>query len=307
MSDPVTAAHVARHHLARGLGLLQLPGMPPTVFVVADSIATAMGALYRIECTRGAAAPDAAATALVEVRRALGLLQDRATVHPVVEETLDDVAASLSLVHALAQGVNAVAPTPPRHEPTRPRHEPTPPQAPERQAAPVPRQDPPPWASPEALRGEPEPPRRRPPAPDAIPARSPAVPAASPRGAGAESHPLPPQHTAGLPRILAELGVHSTSNFYKGLSGNDVIEAGGLFVATYQIPPIGQRVLLQVALPGGYEFEACGVVRWVRDIPQAGDGSPPGFGAELTQLTSGGRQLVQRYVRNREPLFHDDL
>jgi hypothetical protein len=62
-------------------------------------------------------------------------------------------------------------------------------------------------------------------------------------------------------------------------------------------------------LPGGYEFEAQGVVRWTRDAPLSGAGaeSPPGYGAQVTNISQEGRQLVYRYVRNREPLFHDDL
>jgi uncharacterized protein (TIGR02266 family) len=107
--------------------------------------------------------------------------------------------------------------------------------------------------------------------------------------------------------IDAELGAHSSTNFYKGLSGNDVIDSGGLFVATYQIPDIGSTVQLKVSLPGGYEFEALGIVRWTRDAPHSGLDSPPGFGVQFTQISPEGRQLVYRYVRNREPLFHDDL
>jgi Tfp pilus assembly protein PilZ len=110
-------------------------------------------------------------------------------------------------------------------------------------------------------------------------------------------------------RVEAALGAHSPTNFYKGLSGNDVIESGGLFVATYQIPPIGSQLVLHVSLPGGYEFESQAVVRWTREAPSSGAGqeAPPGFGAQLTQVTPEGRQLVYRYVRNREPLFHDDF
>ena len=119
---------------------------------------------------------------------------------------------------------------------------------------------------------------------------------------------MPPQAVAapGTLRLEAELGAHSGTNFYKGLSGNDVIDSGGIFIATYQIPPIGQQLSLRVSMPGGYEFEALGVVRWTRDTPDGGDGKP-GFGAQFTQITPEGRQLVYRYVRNREPLFHDDL
>jgi uncharacterized protein (TIGR02266 family) len=110
-----------------------------------------------------------------------------------------------------------------------------------------------------------------------------------------------------LLRYEAELGAHSATNFYKGLSGNDVIDSGGLFIATYQIPEIGRNVQLKVSLPGGYEFEAAGVVRWTRDAPQSGADSAPGFGVQFTHITPEGRQLVYRYVRNREPIFHDDL
>ena len=100
------------------------------------------------------------------------------------------------------------------------------------------------------------------------------------------------------------VSAHSPSNFYKGLSGNDIIDHGGLFVSTYMIPKIGSPVRLRVSLPGGYEFEANAVVQWSRE--QGGD-APPGFGAKFTQITPEARQLVYRYVRNREPLFHDDL
>jgi uncharacterized protein (TIGR02266 family) len=107
--------------------------------------------------------------------------------------------------------------------------------------------------------------------------------------------------------VAADLGTHSPTNFYKGLSGNDIIDHGGLFVSTYMIPKIGTPVRLKVSLPGGYEFEANAVVKWAREQSDAGNDAPPGFGAQFTQITPEARQLVYRYVRNREPLFHDDL
>lgn len=113
---------------------------------------------------------------------------------------------------------------------------------------------------------------------------------------------VPATPTAG--RIDVELGIHSTSNFYKGLGGNDVIEAGGIFVATYKVPKLGATVNLRLLLPGDYEFNAVAVVQWTR---AAGDVSDPGFGARFTQITAEGRQLVYRYARNREPMFYDDL
>jgi Tfp pilus assembly protein PilZ len=109
--------------------------------------------------------------------------------------------------------------------------------------------------------------------------------------------------------VLVELGAHSVSNFYKGLGGNDVIDHGGIFVATYKIPKIGAHVQLRILLPGDYEFIATGVVQWIRE-PNTGtdtQDAEPGFGARFTQITPEGRQLVYRYTRNREPMFYDDL
>jgi PilZ domain len=107
--------------------------------------------------------------------------------------------------------------------------------------------------------------------------------------------------------IAAELGAHSPSNFYKGLSGNDIVDHGGLFVSTYKLPQLGQPVRVRVSLPGGYEFEASAIVRWRREATDGGSDAPPGFGAQFTEITAEARQLVYRYVRNREPMFHDDL
>jgi hypothetical protein len=128
------------------------------------------------------------------------------------------------------------------------------------------------------------------------------APAAQPGPPRDSSTTAPATPTAG--RIDVELGIHSTSNFYKGLGGNDVIEAGGIFVATYKVPKLGATVNLRVLLPGDYEFNAVAVVQWTR---AAGDVSDPGFGARFTQISAEGRQLVYRYARNREPMFYDDL
>jgi Tfp pilus assembly protein PilZ len=104
--------------------------------------------------------------------------------------------------------------------------------------------------------------------------------------------------------VDVSLGTHSASNFYKGLGGNDVIEHGGIFVATYRIPKLGSQVQLHVLLPGDYEFYATATVQWTRE---ATGSSEPGFGARFTQIGSEGRNLVYRYARNREPMFYDDL
>ncbi|MDI3287071.1 hypothetical protein [Polyangium sp. 15x6] len=137
---------------------------------------------------------------------------------------------------------------------------------------------------------------RRDPQPTPAPAK--ATPAPAPTRS--KEHAPPP----GTRAVDVELGTHSSSNFYKGLSGNDVVEHGGIFVSTYRIPKLGAEVQLRVLLPGDYEFYARGVVQWTRE---ASGSSEPGFGARFTQIGNEGRQLVYRYARNREPMFYDDL
>lgn len=119
----------------------------------------------------------------------------------------------------------------------------------------------------------------------------------------------------GLRAIDAALGAHSASNFYTGLGGGDIVAAGGLFVATYQVPKVGEKVLLDISMPGGYQFVAKAIVAWTRGGAHSAasleslraPAGAPGFGAQFCEITDEGRRLVQRYVRNREPLFYDDL
>jgi uncharacterized protein (TIGR02266 family) len=292
VSDPVSMARTARESLARGLNALQGdPSIPPQLVDLGQPIAQAMGALYKIEASRGAELQPHAQTALSNVQGALASLQAQPAQHPAVAAAMEAVAGALASVHALSRSAQApaAAPAPQYAQPQYAQQAPAP-QYQQPQAAPqayAPQGQANPYASTAA-------PGYAPAAPaPAAPAYAPAPPAAAP-GASSEAH-------------AAELGAHSPSNFYKGLSGNDIVDHGGLFVSTYKLPKLGTRVRLKVSMPGGYEFEANAVVRWRREPTDASDGAPPGFGAQFTDITAEARQLVYRYVRNREPMFHDDL
>lgn len=327
MSDIVSAAAQARQKLAQGLGALQNPGVPEALMAAAEPVARAMSALHTIEATQGATLADDSGAALAHLRQALTLLQSEGADHAAAEAATAAVAGALGVVHSLTQ-LRAPAhrdelPTPVGDSLAQAgeRARSLPPVAPAAQfPAPAPQA-----AAPAQQPAVQQPAVQQPsPAGDVLPRQSGAeragATASKPPGAGAHQpriSSMPPAATrrasnsnppAGeAPRVKAELGAHSSSNFYKGLSGNDILEAGGIFVATYQALNPGDEVVLEVSLPGGYEFHATGVVRWTRDAGDASPHSPPGFGAQFTQISPEGRQLVHRYVRNREPLFHDDL
>ncbi len=314
MSDAATTAKTARESLARGLSALQSdPNVPPQLLELAAPIAQAMGALHQIERSGGTQLAPHAELALNNVRSALSQLQAQPSQHPAVVGAMEAVAGSLALVHSLAKMAQAPAPqaAPPQPQyqqpPPQPQYQQPPQQQqyqqpPQQQQGPTafqrpsqeafqPTQAQPQYAPPQQQQYQPPPQQAQGQAPNAQPA--------NPFGATAV--------VSDVPVVNADLGAHSPTNFYKGLSGNDIIDHGGLFVSTYRIPKIGTPVRLKVALPGGYEFEANAVVRWSREQSDEGNDAPPGFGAQFTEITPEARQLVYRYVRNREPLFHDDF
>lgn len=317
MSDIATTAKNARESLARGLSALQSdPSVPPQIIDLATPIAQAMSALHQIERSNGTQLVPHAENALNNVRTALSALQSQPQQLTAVAHAMEAVAGSLGLVHAINKLVGQQAapqpqPVPAAYAPTAP--QPQFPQQQQQQYAPPQQQayGPPPQQQPVQQFSTPQagaPVARDPFAPPQQQARSPmAATGLAPGGMNpfpASGRPPAPAPADGAHLIAADLGAHSPTNFYKGLSGNDIIDHGGLFVSTYMIPKIGTPVRLRVSLPGGYEFEANAVVQWARE--QGGD-APPGFGAKFTQITPEARQLVYRYVRNREPLFHDDL
>src|SRR5687767_8749927 len=101
--DPVTSAQRAREGLARGLALLQSPGLPPSLSPIVEEVAQVMTLLHRIEATRGAAFAEAAPMALGTLRRALGELQALNRPELEVERALEAIAGSLGTIHQLAQ------------------------------------------------------------------------------------------------------------------------------------------------------------------------------------------------------------
>lgn len=346
MTDPITTSRSAREALSRGLNALQAdPTVPPQLVELAAPIAQAMGALHQLERSQQLA--PHADVALGHVRGALAQLQGSPPGHPAVATALESVAQSLSLVHSLSRMANGPAPQPQAAPQAPPPQAPPPQANPNTstaamaQRAPAP-QHTPHAAPPQAMQAPP--PQHAPPAgpPQGFPQGAPPQPGygggappmvardpfaapgpapGAPPGFAAQggppmgspppgqpatpSMPVPaPPAQGGTPLVPADLGAHSSTNFYKGLAGNDIIDHGGLFVSTYALPKLNSQVRLKVSLPGGYEFEANAIVRWTRE---ATDDAPPGFGAQFTAITPEARQLVYRYVRNREPLFHDDL
>jgi Tfp pilus assembly protein PilZ len=289
----------ARESLSDGLAALQEGDAPERLLIVAEPLAQALGMLVEMEVAAPTLARKGAVRVLAALRETLALLQQPENLDvPAAERALGHVAEALSLVREIEQSTDTpkreLAPTPlglraPAE--AAPRVEAGGGQAPTRAARGV-------------VVGKADAP-----VPAAMLLETPATPvlgAVTPR---TTSNASDVGESAGgvLPAVEAALGAHSATNFYKGLLGGDVLASGGLFVATYQVPEVGQTLRLVVSMPGGYAFEARGVVAWTREVrPAATAGASPGFGAQLREVSDEGRGLIQRYVRNREPLVHED-
>ncbi len=339
MNDPRTTARTAREQLAQGLNMLQTPGLPAEFLGAAEPIARAMGALMQAERSDGSVAGirPQAEVALAALREALGKLQAIPSGHPTAEQAMGAIAGSLGMVHGLAKFEGPAQPSiqetmavaspaafaPPQFQPpAQPQFQP--PAQPQFQPPPQAQFQPPPQAQfqppPQAQFQPPAQPQFQPP-PQAQFQPPPAQfqPPAPAHG----GHAMPPPAGGGVfspskapsgaaegeappGAIEASLGAHSPSNFYKTLNGNDIVEHGGIFVSTYAIPRLEQQLLLRVHLPGGYHFDCTAIVRWTREQRDNPD-APPGFGAQMVGVTAEQRQLIMRYVRNREPMFYDDF
>jgi uncharacterized protein (TIGR02266 family) len=106
------------------------------------------------------------------------------------------------------------------------------------------------------------------------------------------------------------------NNFYAGLSED--ISEGGVFIATFQLLPIGTPVVLSFTLPSSDEpITANGTVQWVRgpDATAAVEnmfgagrevpGIMPGIGIRFQGLDAATRQTIRDFMQRRRPDFFD--
>lgn len=126
------------------------------------------------------------------------------------------------------------------------------------------------------------------------------------------SQPLAPSPNLRRSKRVAlhvDVTVDDATNFYTGFAEN--VSAGGLFVATYQLKPIGTEVELTFVLPGETSDEnvivcCVGVVRWIRDPHDLSLSPAPGIGIQFSDLTREERVAIERFVHRCTPLFYPD-
>ena len=96
-------------------------------------------------------------------------------------------------------------------------------------------------------------------------------------------------------KLAVKVGIEYGTSFFTGFSGN--VSRAGLYVATHQSVPVGERVELFFEMPDGHAVGAPAVVRWARDAEQAAlDGSSPGLGLAFVGLSHDDTIILERFV-----------
>jgi uncharacterized protein (TIGR02266 family) len=100
-----------------------------------------------------------------------------------------------------------------------------------------------------------------------------------------------------------DVTVGSDHNFYAGFAEN--LSAGGVFIATHKLKPVGSTIELTINLPDGVQIRATGEVRWIRVFNEQSD-TPPGMGVRFNGLAEASVAMIQNFLARRDPLFFDD-
>jgi uncharacterized protein (TIGR02266 family) len=100
--------------------------------------------------------------------------------------------------------------------------------------------------------------------------------------------------------VAADIGFQSDTNFYTGFSGD--LSDGGIFVATYDLLPIGTDLTVSFVLPDGHQITAEGHVSWIREETED---TKPGMGVAFDRLPPEDQEAVFRFIERRAPLFYD--
>ncbi len=104
-------------------------------------------------------------------------------------------------------------------------------------------------------------------------------------------------------RCPAEVKLEFThdTEFFAGVSRD--VSCGGVFIATYQLFPIGTRLGIELELETGECIRTVGEVRWLRESPESD--ARPGMGVAFTELCPAALAAIEAFCRGRPPLLYE--
>jgi uncharacterized protein (TIGR02266 family) len=125
------------------------------------------------------------------------------------------------------------------------------------------------------------------------------------RDRGAVKSPAADHRQSIRKTVEVDVDFCSEHNFYNGFSEN--ISVGGIFIVTYDLRALGERVSVKFRLPDSMiAVEVECEVRWLRPFNDATPETPPGMGLRFLDLAPQDLVRIDEFVHEREPLFFDD-
>lgn len=103
--------------------------------------------------------------------------------------------------------------------------------------------------------------------------------------------------------LVTDIGFLGDTNFYTGFSGN--VSDGGLFVATYDLLPVGTALTVSFVLPDGHQVFAEGQVAWLREGISLDSDLTPGMGIAFERLRQEDHRAISGFMQRRTPMFVD--
>jgi len=115
--------------------------------------------------------------------------------------------------------------------------------------------------------------------------------------------PDDPRRSVQRVAIEADIGFQSDNNFFTGFSED--ISTGGIFIATFDLRPIGSEMMISFTLPDGSLVSVDGVVRWLREYNETTPNIEPGMGVQFRNLKPDDETAINSFLSRREPMFYD--
>jgi uncharacterized protein (TIGR02266 family) len=106
-----------------------------------------------------------------------------------------------------------------------------------------------------------------------------------------------------IPVVEVDLEDDPDTRFFTGFSGT--ISSGGLFIATYDLHPVGTTVAVRARLPGGHVVRERGTVTWIREPSRRAPEIAPGMGVAFGRLEPASAREIARFIAGREVLFFE--
>lgn len=102
-------------------------------------------------------------------------------------------------------------------------------------------------------------------------------------------------------RLDVQITLNSADNFFSGFARD--LSAGGLFISTFDLRPVGEAMAVRFSLPGGRVVECGAVVRWRREAQPDQPDIWPGMGLQFVDLEAEDATAIARFMALREPMF----